>query len=62
MWIIIEKIIAIFQIIKMFYWLSAVGIIKSYLQIRTFDRCITNWALGAIKYLRPKIKKIPSQF
>lgn len=62
MWFIIEKIIAIFSIMKMFYWFSALGVFKSYLQIKTFDRGTTNWALEASKYLGIKIKRIPSKF
>jgi hypothetical protein len=59
LWI-LQKIINLLQIIRMFYWMSAVSIVKSFVQVKSPYRTLSNWSLAICKFLDVKMKKIPS--
>lgn len=46
----------------MFAWLSFVGLVKSYAQVKNASRTEANWVYALFTFLKLKIKKIASQY
>ncbi len=58
---ILSKIIAIFRILKVFYWINFLASLKSLIEIKTLRRTQINWSIKTWEYLKPKLFKFKSK-